>query len=158
MRARLLIGVAIVALLTFASFGLGTQLGAQSSYAVGSWGPGLMMGRGMMMGPGMMGGYGYSMGPWMMGPNMMTGYGMGPWMMDSAWYGNQTALNLSADDVKSNFERLLAWQGNPRVKVGTVSEKNADTISVDILTTDKDGLVQRFAVNRHTGFIQLSGD
>jgi hypothetical protein len=108
------------------------------------------------MGPGMMRGYG--MGPWMMGPKVAGGYGYGmpPWMM--APYRTSQAANLSVDDVKNYFERSLAWQGNPRVKLGTVSEKDADTITADIVTTDKDGLVQRFAVNRHTGFIQSSED
>jgi hypothetical protein len=156
----MLFGVIAAAAFALVMFGFGAQVGAQSGYGGGWWGPGMMMGRGVWMGPGMMAGYGYGMGPWMMGPNMMAsyGYGMGPWMTGSGWYGTQTALNLSVDDVRSNFERWLAWQGNPRVKLGTVSEKDADTITADILTTDKDGLVQRFAVNRHTGFSQPSGD
>jgi hypothetical protein len=82
---------------------------------------------------------------------------MPPWVA-APYRPGQGALNLSVDDVKTYFERWLAWQGNPRVKLGTVSEKDADTITADILTTDKDGLVQRFAVNRHTGFTQLSED
>ena len=158
MRPRILIGAALAAAVALAIFGLGMQIGAQSNYRAGQWGPG-MMGR-YAMGPGMMGGYGYAMDPRMMGPNMMGGYGygMGPWMMGPQWNNNQTALNLSADDVRNYFERWLAWQGNPRVKVGDVSEKDVDTITVDIVTTDKDGLTQRFPVNRHTGFTQPSGN
>jgi hypothetical protein len=154
-----LFGVIAAAAFALLLFGFGAQVGAQSSYGAGWWGP-CMIGRGAWMGPGMMAGYGYGMGPWMMGPNMMAGYGyaMGPWMMGSAGFGTQTALNLSVDDVRSNFERWLAFQANPRVKLGPVSEKDADTITVDILTTDKDGLVQRFAVNRHTGFSQPNGE
>jgi hypothetical protein len=49
-------------------------------------------------------------------------------------------------------------QGNTRLKLGDVSEKDADTITADIVTKDKDALVQRFAVNRHTGFTQPSED
>ena len=41
--------------------------------------------------------------------------------------------------------------GNPHIKVGSVTEKDANTISADIVTTDKDALVQRFNVDRHTG-------
>ena len=77
-------------------------------------------------------------------------------MMGRNW-ASQT-LNLSVDDVKREFELYLAWQGNRRVKLGPISEKNADTIAADIITTDKEGLVQRFAVNRHTGAIQPSED
>lgn len=107
-------------------------------------GPGMMMGGGMM-GPGMMGGYG-------MGPGMMMGRGMmGPGMMGWGWDYRQLNLNLSANDVKAFFERMLVLRGNPHVKVGTVTEKDANTVSVDIVTTDKDGLVQRFNVDRRTG-------
>ena len=101
------------------------------------------------------------MGPWMMGPGMMgpgmlgCGPGMGgPGMM--GWgYGQNTApsanLNLSAADVQGYLQQWIVMAGNTRIKVGTVSEKDADTITADIVTTDKDALVQRFNVNRHTG-------
>jgi len=157
MRLRFLIGAVAVVLAAFLILEFGMQVGARSNYGAAWWGPGMM--GGYAMGLGMMRGYGYGMGPWMMGPNAAGGgygYGMAPWVFAP----NRTSqrANLSADDVKNYFERSLAWQGNPRVKLGTVSEKDADTITADILTTDKDGLVQRFAVNRHTGFIQLIGD
>jgi hypothetical protein len=101
-----------------------------------------------MMGPGMMG-----MGPGMMGPGMM---GMGQGMMGQGMMGpgmmmgQQANLNLTANDVKTYFERWVAMSGNPRVKVGTVTERNDNTITADIVTTDKDALVQRFAVDRNT--------
>jgi hypothetical protein len=139
MRPRILIGAAVAALVASVIFCFGMQVGAQSNYGADWWGPGMM--GGYAMGPGMMRGYGYGMGPWMMAP-----------------YRTNQAANLSVDDVKNYFERSLAWQGNSRMKLGTVSEKDADTITADIVTTDKDGLVQRFAVNRHTGFIQPSED
>ena len=140
MRPRILIGATVAAAAAFVIFGFCMQVGAQSNYRTGWWGPGMM--GGYAMGPGMMGGYGYGMGPWMMTP----------------YRTNQGALDVSVDDVKNNFERWLAWQANPRVKLGNVSEKDADTITADIVTTDKDGLVQRFAVNRRTGFTQPSED
>jgi hypothetical protein len=129
---------------------------AQPNYGNGGYGPGMMGGYGV--GPGMMGGYGmmgrgmmggYGMGPGMMGPNMM-----GPGMMD--WRGDyrQFDLNLSANDVKNYFERVLAFRGNPHVKVGSVAEMDANTVSVDIVTTDKEGLVQRFNVDRRTGMFR----
>ena len=141
MHPRILIRAAIAAAVMFLIFGFGMQIGARSNYGAGGWGPGMM--GGYAMGPGMMGRYGYGMGPWMMGPQ---------------WNYRQTVLDLSPDDVRNYFEGWLAWQGNPRVKLGNVTEKDADTITADIVTTDKDGLVQRFAVNRHTGISQRSED
>jgi hypothetical protein len=130
----------------------------------GGYGPGWMMGRGY--GPGMMGGYssgygmmgggygrGYMMGPgydpgWMMGhgygPGMMGGYGPG-------YYGNQTDMKLTADQVKQYLQLTMR---NPNLKVGDVKEKDADTIVAEIVTKDKDVLVQRLDFNRHNGFIQ----
>ena len=134
MRPRVLIGAAVAAAVVFVIFGFGMQMGARTNYGAGWWGPG-------MMGPNVAGGYSYGMPPWMMAP-----------------YRTNQVANLSVDNVKNYFERSLAWQRNPRVKLGTVSEKDADTIMADIVTIDKDGLVQRFAVNRHTGFIQPSED
>jgi len=115
------------------------------------YGPGMGYGPGYgMMGRGW--GPGYGMGGW--GPGWMMGGGWGPgWMMG---YGSRDwggfDLKLSTDQVKKNFERMLAVQGNPRLKVGDVKEKDADTITADIVTKDKDALVQRFVVNRHSGF------
>jgi hypothetical protein len=130
----------------------------------GGYGPGWMMGRGY--GPGMMGGYGpgYMMGPGY-GPGMMGGYGpgymmhgysggYGPGMMGGygpGYYGNQGDMKLTTDQVK-NY--LTLTMRNPNLKVGDVKEKNADTIVADIVTKDKDALVQRLDFNRHNGFIQ----
>ena len=46
-------------------------------------------------------------------------------------------------------------QGNSLLKVGDVKEQDADTIVADIDTQDN-SLVQRFVVNRHTGFYRPS--
>ncbi len=127
-------------------------------------GPG-MMGRGMApgmmdnetgsgpmdpgpMGPGMM-------GRGMMGPGMM-GQGMGPGMMGRGMEpGAMQVLpqDLTPEQVRHMFEHRLGMHGNPNVKVGEVSEVDEDTITVDIVTQDG-SLVQRFAVNRHTGAAQ----
>jgi len=131
----------------------------------GGYGPGWMMGRGY--GPGMMGGYGpgYGMtggyGPgYIMGSGygpgyMMRGYGgYGPGMMGGygpGYYGNQGDMKLTTDQVKQYLEQTIR---NPNLKVGDVKEKNADTIVADIVTKDKDALVQRLYFNRHNGFIQ----
>jgi hypothetical protein len=134
---------------------------------MGGYGPGGMMGPGYGMGYGMMGGWGRGMmggyGPgWMMrgygyGPGMMRGYGMGygmgPGMMGygPGYYGNQGNLNLTADQVKQYLETMIR---NPNLKVGDVKEKDADTITADIVTKQGDQLVQRLDFNRHNGFVQ----
>lgn len=99
------------------------------------------------MGPGMMGG---GMMP-MMGGGMMPM--MGPGM--TGWYGQpQANLNLSVDDVRGSVERSIAMMGNPRLKPGRIVAANDNTITAEIVTVDKEALVQRFAVNRHTGYWQ----
>jgi hypothetical protein len=114
-----------------------------------------MMGYGMMygsqgMGPGMMG-RGY--GPNIMGP----GYGMtdGRGHGMRGWHHNRADLNLniSMDDARKYFERMLAIQGNSRLKVGEVKEKDNDTLTVDIVTKDN-ALVERYLVSRRNGFYQ----
>ncbi len=119
------------------------------------YGPGMMgggYGPGYGMGPGMMGGYGPGYG---MRGGYGPGYGMGPGMMGpgygGGYYGNQRDLNLTTDQVKSYLEQMIR---NPNLKVGDVKEKDADTIVADIVTKDKDALVQRLAFNRHNGFVQ----
>jgi hypothetical protein len=87
-------------------------------------------------------------GPPMMYGTMMRGYGPPPW---SSWSARD--LNLTADAVKAQAARWVAWQGNPRLKVGDVKEKDADTITADIVTRDN-SLVQRYAVDRHSGVVQ----
>ena len=156
MRSRGLIGILVAIAAVFLIFAFGMQVGARSGYPGGWWRPGMM--GGYAMGPGMMaGGYGYGMGPWMMGPGYAGGYGFGmrPWMSGSYRPG-QTTTTFSVDDAKNYFQRWLSFQGNPHLKLGTVTEKGADTITADIVTADKEGLVQRFALNRHNGFIQTS--
>ena len=135
----------------------------------GMMGPG-MMGPGMMdprtmcpaltgsgMGPGMGSGYmgyhgmmgpGRTAHPGMMGPGM-TGHRGG--MMGPAWGYIQPTVTLSVADVKSYMERWVEATKNPRLQVGKIVEKDADTITADIVTKD-DSLVQQFEVDRHSGF------
>lgn len=96
-----------------------------------------MMG-GPMMGPGMM-------GPGMMGPNGCPGCGM-------MWNNQPRNLNLSVADVRANLERSLEWRHSTRLKVGPVVETDANTITADIVTADRNVLVERYAVDRHTGY------
>ena len=74
---------------------------------------------------------------------MMYGYGPGQ--------ANQTDLNLTVDQVKQYLGQMIR---NPNLKVGEVKEKDADTIVAEVITKDKDALVQRLQFNRHNGFVQ----
>lgn len=114
--------------------------------------PYLGMGSGMMMGHGMMG-RGITlqgmergmMGPGMMGPSMMGPQGTGPMP--------PLREDLSANDVRHMMGHWLAWQGNPNLKLGMVEEKDDDTVVAEVVT--KEGsLVQRFEIDRHTGWMQ----
>jgi len=128
-------------------YGPGYMMGPGYGYGMmGGYGPGYMMGPGY--GRGMMGGYG-GYGPgW-----MMHGYGYGPGMMGygPGNYGNQGDRKLTTDQVKNYLEQMIR---NPNLKVGDVKEKDADTIVAEIVTKDKDALVQRLDFNRHTGYVQ----
>lgn len=120
---------------------------------MGQMGPGMMgqMGPGMM-GPGMMGPMmGGMMGPGMMGPGMMAWPCLGPWQ------GSKADRDLTAEDVRAWLERWIAMQGNPRLAVGSVEEKDADTIIADIVTKEGGVLVDRFEINRHTGAMRRVG-
>lgn len=132
MRRPFLISVFLAISLVVLLFGY-EALMAFSSYPAGSWG---MMGPQMMGAPGQWGGCCSGF--------MMRGYGPRSASGD---------LKLSADDVKVYLDRWISWQGNPRLKVGDVSEKDADTIVADIVTKDN-SLVQRLTINRHSGFFQ----
>ena len=132
----------------YGGYGPGMMGGYGGGYGVG---PGMMgpgygggYGRGGY-GPGMMGGYGggYGMGPGMMGPGYGPGYGAGP------GYGRD--LNLTTDNVKTYLEQMIR---NPNLKVGEVKEEGKDEITATIVTKDKDDLVQKLVVNRHTGFFR----
>jgi len=90
-----------------------------------------------------------------MGPGMMRGYGHGPYM--GMGYGpcwqHQAALekDLTPDDVKARMQRWLDRLGNDRIKLGKVEAADDDTITVEIETVDN-SLVQKLAVDRHTGW------
>jgi hypothetical protein len=151
-----------------AAVGLAGPAQAQPYGMMGGYGPGYGMmggyGPGYMMGPGygpgwMMRGYYGGYGPGMMGYGggygpgwMMRGYhgGYGPGMMGygPGYYGD---MKLTTDQVKNYLQQTIR---NPNLKVGEVKEKDADTIVADIVTKDKDALVQRLDFNRHNGFIQ----
>jgi len=149
--------------------GVGAYSYTASAQGGPGWGPGWMMGGGgpnggpgnwncpafgQDGGPGPGYGPGYHMGGWGggPGPGMMRGwgYGRGPGYGYDRRADAPSNLNLSVDDVKTRIERWLLWRGNARLKVGDVKEKDADTITADVVTKDN-SLVQRFIVDRHTG-------
>ncbi len=132
-----------------------TGPGMMGGYGSCWGGPGMGWGGGY--GPGWMHhmrGWGGGYGPGWMGPGMRYGYGPRYYGWNGPQQGN---LNLSVDQVKSRFERWLEFRGNPHLKLGTVTAKDDDTITADIVTTDNGGLVQRFDINRHTGFTRPAG-
>ena len=121
-------------------------------------GPGMVGGQMPMMGgPGMMRGQMPMMGGCgMMGQMPMMGSGMmgGQMPMMGGW-GRMQILrrDLKADEVKHMMEHRLVWTGNQDIKLGKVTEKDDDTIEVEIV--NKDGkVVQKFQVDRHTGWMQ----
>lgn len=102
---------------------------------------------GPMMGHGMM-------GPGVMGPGMMgSGAGAnGCPRCGVMWGQNRANLDLSAADVRANLDQWLQWNGNARLKVGPIAETDANTVTADIVTVDRDVLVERYSIDRHSGF------
>lgn len=59
-------------------------------------------------------------------------------------------LALTTDQARKLAEARLIMMGNKNLKVGAVKEKDANTISVDIVASDNSLVVQRL-IDRHTG-------
>ena len=163
MSKAMIVGVILAAAIAgFAGAHFGQMWNKDRSWDrswAGGWGPGMMRGydRGGDeyaggWGRGMMGrggpGYGEGYGPGMMGG------GFGPGMMGWGGWDEGEDLNLTAEQVTKRFERRLAMHGNDRVKLGAVVEKDAKTITVDIVTADKGGLVQRLNIDRKSGLMR----
>jgi len=145
--------------------GYGHMMGQGYGYHHGMMGPG-MMGPGMMepgmMGPG--GGYGQGMGPGsgMMGPGMMGRGMMGPGMSGQGYgpgYGDPGLRvvppqhTLSTDEVRQRLQRWLAQHGLSGLQVASVEAEDEDTIVAELATGDGT-MVQRYRVDRRTGFMQ----
>lgn len=62
-------------------------------------------------------------------------------------------LKLTTDQAKKLAEARLIELGNPRLKVGAVKKRDADTISVDIVAVDNSLAVQH-EIDRHSGRIK----
>lgn len=115
--------------------GLGMAIAAASTFVAapanaqagpGSWGPGMM-------------------GPGMMGPNGCYHCGM-------MWNRQPANLDLSVADVRSNLAQWLQWNRNTRLKVGSVVAVDDNTIRADIVTVEGGAPVERYIVDRHTGY------
>ena len=59
-------------------------------------------------------------------------------------------LALTVDQAKKLAEARLILMGNPHLKVGAVKEKDADTITIDIVAADN-SLVATREIDRHNG-------
>lgn len=110
-----------------------------------------MMGRGMMR-SGMMGMDGISAGPMMRGPQgRMGGHGLGPDLL----YGMPHAAprEMTPARVETFLSHLLERHGNPRLKIGEITEAGDSSIIAEIVTVDG-ALVQRLAFNRFPGLFR----
>ncbi len=147
-----------------AAVSLASAPSANAQPAEGGWGPNCV-GPGMMWGgcgeygpgwggggygPGMMwgGGYGPGWGGGGYGPGYGRGYGPG-----RGW-GQGRNLDLTVPQVQKRMQQWIEASGNPNVKLGPVTKKNDDTITAQIVTTDKGDLVQEYDINRQTGAIE----
>jgi mono/diheme cytochrome c family protein len=59
---------------------------------------------------------------------------------------------LSTNDVRTQIEQWIQWYGNPKLKVGSISEKGENTIVAEIVAED-DSVAQRIEVDRSTGWM-----
>ncbi|WP_439814748.1 hypothetical protein [Zavarzinia sp. CC-PAN008] len=62
---------------------------------------------------------------------------------------------LDAAEARRRLEHALAG-GNPGLKVGSIAEKNEDTLVADIVTAEGSGLVRRLAIDRHTWLMRAA--
>jgi|TARA_R110000782_G_scaffold132359_2_gene224339 hypothetical protein len=141
---KIIVAIAVAVVFSVASFetayahGPAASSGNQSQMPM-MGGYGMMGQMPMMGGPGMIGGQ----MPMMGGPGMMGGWGRMQILR----------RDLKADEVKHMMEHRLVWTGNQDIKLGKVTEKDGDSIEVEIVNKD-DKVVQKFEVDRHTGWMQ----
>ena len=146
---KIIVAIAVAVVFSVASFETAYAHGPAASSGNQSQMP-------MMGGYGMMGQMPMMSGCGMMGQMPMMGSGMmgGQMPMMGGW-GRMQILrrDLKADEVKHMMEHRLVWTGNQDIKLGKVTEKDGDTIEVEIVNKD-DKVVQKFEVDRHTGWMQ----
>lgn len=135
---KIIVAIAVAVVFSVASFETAYAHGPAASSGNQSQMP-MMGGYGMMGGPGMIGGQ----MPMMGGPGMMGGWGRMQILR----------RDLKADEVKHMMEHRLVWTGNQDIKLGKVTEKDGDSIEVEIVNKG-DKVVQKFEVDRHTGWMQ----
>jgi len=69
------------------------------------------------------------------------------------WFGFHPAgRELTVEEVTLGLQRWIASSGNPRLKAGKVTEKDARTITAEVVTVD-DSLVRKFDIDRRTGMV-----
>ena len=95
------------------------------------------------MGPGMMG---QGMGQGMMGQGMGRGHGM----FGQAPCGQQPAVEVTADSVKTHMEAWIARKGNSHIKIGAVTQQSDGTILATIVTKKENALVDKFVIDPKT--------
>ena len=141
---KIIVAIAVAVVFSVASFETAYAHGPAASSGNQSQMP-LMGGYGMMGQMPMMGGPGMIGGqmPMMGGPGMMGGWGRMQILR----------RDLKADEVKHMMEHRLVWTGNQDIKLGKVTEKDGDSIEVEIVNKE-DKVVQKFEVDRHTGWMQ----
>lgn len=66
-------------------------------------------------------------------------------------YGT-SGTELTAARVTAMVEGLLAWHGNPRLKLGKVSAENNEILAE--IVTPEDSLLQKLAFNRYPGLVR----
>lgn len=125
-------------ILTAATLGLG----ALAATATLAHGPGYGEGMGNMQ--GQMGNMQGKMG----GQGQMHGHGYGS--PEDCPFNQGLDKPLTADDVRTSLEQRLQRQGNDRLKVGKVEDKDDKTIIAEIVTVD-DSLVERIEIDKATG-------
>jgi hypothetical protein len=122
--------------------GLAFREQRREARAAGDRGPDRMRGErgGERMGGGRMGGRGPAFNR---GGGRAGGFNL-------AAEGGRPQLNLTVDQAKKLAEAQLIMLANPHLKVGAVKEKDAETITVDIVAADNSLVVQR-ELDRRTG-------
>jgi hypothetical protein len=70
--------------------------------------------------------------------------------------GPDRDLNLTKDQARRLAESGLILLGNPRLKVGEITETDADTYRVEIVTADN-ALVLTREIDRHSGRVKREG-
>ena len=138
MKTSTLIVTTVIAIAGLTALGIGSSY-AHGPFGQGGPGYGMQQGYGMHQGRMMKQGYGPA--------NMQGGMNRG-----NCPYGQAATLTtpLTVDNVRANFEQHLQGRGNDRLKVGAVTEQDADTIIVEIVTVD-DSLVRKIQIDKATG-------